>query len=167
MIKVCTPSNSLHVSGSSPLSSIDTLKSVVLLVPHATDEGLQRITLKNLSYKGALNAIHNALGCSDVKVFPKLQYKLSTAPVRAEAISLETKDDWNGCLEEVTQLQKKKKLVISVKIIVTSQVRHITTSVICTVITVKLLVSCVASRTEKGCGKVCSTLSCIRFRPQK
>ncbi|KAJ7082173.1 hypothetical protein C8R43DRAFT_965525 [Mycena crocata] len=93
---------------------------LVLLIPRAELEGSQRQVLSHATtYDEALDVIYATIGCARVAQKPSLMYKLSTATAKTEAISLSLVDDWAGCLEDVTDVEKKK--AVSVKIIVTDQ----------------------------------------------
>ncbi|KAJ7135462.1 hypothetical protein C8R43DRAFT_955982 [Mycena crocata] len=84
----------------------DADRKLVLLIPRAELEGSQRQVLSHTTtYEEALDVIYAV--------------HLSTATVKTEAISLSSVDDWAGCLEDVTDIEKKK--AVSVKIIVKDQ----------------------------------------------
>ncbi|KIK76754.1 hypothetical protein PAXRUDRAFT_109269, partial [Paxillus rubicundulus Ve08.2h10] len=83
---------------------------VVLLVPQAANEGAQRISiLQWTAFAKVLEVIHETIGCQNVACKPLLSYKLSTAPQKADSINISTSEDWQGCLEEVNAVERKKK----------------------------------------------------------
>jgi hypothetical protein len=81
-----------------------------------------------VTFEEALEIIYETIGCSDVCRKPNLSYKLVSAPQKAEPITLGSADDWRGCLEDVAQVQAKKKSTVQVKIIVGEQVCHLHSS---------------------------------------
>ncbi|KAJ7229773.1 hypothetical protein GGX14DRAFT_553279 [Mycena pura] len=95
-------------------------RRLVLMVPQANKDGPKRVLLTHsTSFDDALEIIHTTIGCTDVARKPQLLYKLSSALVKASGIDLETKTDWDGCLEDVTVAEAKK--AVSVAIIVSDQ----------------------------------------------
>jgi hypothetical protein len=93
------------------------------MIPQATNAGTQREILKHSTlFDEALAVIYETIGCADIPKKPLLSYKLSNAAVKAPAINLGSAKDWEGCLEDVTGVEKKKKIQVSVSIIVTDQV---------------------------------------------
>lgn len=62
-----------------------------------------------MEYDNALEYIYDIIGCSDVARKPNLSYKLGNATQKAKPIDLCSEADWNGCLEDVTAAEKKKK----------------------------------------------------------
>jgi hypothetical protein len=96
----------------------------VLLILQASSEGMQRENLTHsTTFEDALTVIHETLGCSSVALKPALRYKLSNAPQKAYAISLNSQADWEGCFEDVSAAEiKSEKTAISVRIMVTEQV---------------------------------------------
>jgi hypothetical protein len=96
---------------------------VVLIIPNAASEGAQRVSiLQNKCFEDVLKAIHEVIGCQKVARKPMLSYKLSSATQKDDSMNISTQDDWEGCLEEVEAAEKKKKGVVTVKIIVSEQV---------------------------------------------
>ncbi|KAJ7939532.1 hypothetical protein B0H13DRAFT_2300810 [Mycena leptocephala] len=84
--------------------------------------GTQREILKHSTlFDEALAVIYGTIGCADIPKKPLLSCKLSNAAVKAPAINLGSAKDWEGCLEDMTGVQKKKKIQVSVSIIVTDQ----------------------------------------------
>ncbi|KAJ7141515.1 hypothetical protein C8R46DRAFT_1233643 [Mycena filopes] len=101
---------------------VDPDRKLVLMIPQASNAGTQRENLKHsTSFTDALDVIYETIGCADLAKKPALSYKLSNATVRAPAINLTSDADWDGCLEEVTDAERKKKAKISVSILVTEQ----------------------------------------------
>ncbi|KAF8188188.1 hypothetical protein K438DRAFT_979548 [Mycena galopus ATCC 62051] len=92
--------------------------SVVLMVPKATSEGSQRLSINTtMSFEDALELIHETIGCVSVAQKPTLAYKLSTAIQKSATINLRTKNDWSGLVTDVMAKAKTKKdvsIVISV-----------------------------------------------------
>jgi hypothetical protein len=75
------------------------------------------------TYEEALAVIYETIGCGDVRRKPNLSYKLASAAQKEEPITMCSEGDWKGCLEDVAQVQAKKKTTVQVKIIVGEQVR--------------------------------------------
>jgi len=75
------------------------------------------------SFAEALERIHDTVGCEDVVVKPELLYKLSTAKANTLGISLSSQTDWEGCLEQVTDIEATNKKA-TVTIVVPEQVRN-------------------------------------------
>ena len=99
------------------------LPGLVLMIPQASNTGTQREHLMHsTSFDDALAVIHETIGCADVPKKPMLSYKLSNATGKAPAINLGSAKDWDGCLEDVTSVEVKKKMQVSVTIVVTDQV---------------------------------------------
>ncbi|KAJ6448753.1 hypothetical protein C8R45DRAFT_1132733 [Mycena sanguinolenta] len=109
----------------SDVESVETIEkekpvpqSIVLMVPEATSEGSQRLSIKTaMSFEDALELIHETIGCVSVVQKPTLAYKLSTAIQKSAIINLCTEDDWGGLVTDVTAKAKTKKdvsVVISV-----------------------------------------------------
>ncbi|KAJ7487162.1 hypothetical protein FB451DRAFT_1392007 [Mycena latifolia] len=99
-------------------------RKLILFIPQAGSDGTQRKNLTHTtSFEDVLDIIYEIVGCNDVAVKPKLSYKLPTSTNKAAAINLSTETDWEGCLEEVTAVEFKKRstIVVSVRIIVTEQ----------------------------------------------
>ncbi|KAF8143233.1 hypothetical protein K438DRAFT_1945901 [Mycena galopus ATCC 62051] len=84
--------------------------SVVLMVPEATSEGSQRLSINTtMSFEDALELIHETIGCVSVAQKPTLAYKLSTAIQKSATINLRTKNDWSGLVTDVMAKAKTKK----------------------------------------------------------
>jgi hypothetical protein len=99
------------------------LQGLVLMIPQASNTGTQREHLTHsTSFDDALAVIHETIGCAEVPKKPLLSYKLSNAAGKAPGINLGSAKDWDGCLEDVTSVEVKKKMQVSVTIIVTDQV---------------------------------------------
>ena len=104
--------------------SIMALVDIVLLIPQSTSDRHHRRTLSHaVTFEEALEIMYDVIGCSDVHQKPNLAYKLASAPSKADPITLGSAEDWKGCLEDVAQIQAKKKATVQVKIIVSEQVR--------------------------------------------
>ena len=96
----------------------------MLLIPQSTSDGHQRKTLTHATtFSETLEVIYETIGCEEVRRKPSLSYKLASAPQKDEAIALGSEDDWKGLLDDVAQVQAKKKATVQVKIIVGEQVR--------------------------------------------
>lgn len=100
---------------------------MILLVPSCVSESntIERITLVapfQLHYHIALAKIHTALGCDSVSHKPELSYRMSTSSTRSDPIALNKLQHWDGLLEDVRALDKKKKAALSIKIIVSDHV---------------------------------------------
>jgi hypothetical protein len=48
-----------------------------------------------------------------------------SAPLKADPITLGSAEDWRGCLEDVAQIQAKKKATVQVKIVISEQACHV------------------------------------------
>ncbi|KAG6905177.1 hypothetical protein DXG01_004392 [Tephrocybe rancida] len=72
----------------------------------------------DVSFDVVLETIYEVMGCVEVARKLKLSYKLLTATIKSDTISLRTSMDWDGCREEIMQAQAKKKAMVPVKIIV-------------------------------------------------
>ncbi|KAJ7933350.1 hypothetical protein B0H13DRAFT_2507005 [Mycena leptocephala] len=84
--------------------------SVVLMVPEATSEGSQRLSIETtMSFEDVLELIHETIGCVSVVQKPTLAYKLSTVGQKSAAINLRTENDWGGLVTDVTAKAKTKK----------------------------------------------------------
>jgi hypothetical protein len=82
----------------------------VLLIPQASSEGTQHENLTHsTTFEDALTVIHETLGCSSVVLKPALLYKLSNTPQKADAISLNSQADWEGCLDNVSRQSSTKQ----------------------------------------------------------
>ncbi|KAJ7438981.1 hypothetical protein FB451DRAFT_1378089 [Mycena latifolia] len=103
----------------------DPNRKLLIYIPQGGGgSGTKRKTLTHaVSFDDVLDIIYGIVGCTDVAVKPKLSYKLSNAVAKADAVSLYTEDDWEGCLEDVMAAEKTKKANtgISVRINVTEQ----------------------------------------------
>jgi hypothetical protein len=101
------------------------LLELVLLVPSASSEGSQRISLTtDISYNDALETIYDIVGCLTITKKPSLSYRLSSSTQKSDPVRLASIDDWEGCLEDVAVAEGKKKgLVVMVKILITDVVR--------------------------------------------
>ncbi|KAJ7351606.1 hypothetical protein DFH08DRAFT_993266 [Mycena albidolilacea] len=96
------------------------LLELVLMIPRAECEGSQREVLTHATtFDDALDIIYRTVGCTDIGKKPVLVYKLSTATTKVTPISLASQADWDGCLDEVTAAEGKKK--VNVNILVTEQ----------------------------------------------
>lgn len=100
------------------------------LVP--TNLGSQRITLDTNSVsKDVITAIHDALGCTNVKIKPIMTYKLTSATAKTPAIRLSSESDWDGVIGEVRAAYAKatkatrEVLVTSFDLYVTEQVKYL------------------------------------------
>jgi hypothetical protein len=51
--------------------------------------------------KEVLGIMYDVIGCTDVHWKPNLSYKLASAPLKADPITLGSVEDWRGCLEDV------------------------------------------------------------------
>ncbi|KAJ7315173.1 hypothetical protein DFH08DRAFT_715892 [Mycena albidolilacea] len=90
------------------------------MIPRAECEGSQREVLTHATtFDDALDIIYRTVGCTDIGKKPVLMYKLSTATTKVNPISLASQADWDGCLDEVTAAEGKKK--VNVNILVTEQ----------------------------------------------
>ncbi|KAJ3513784.1 hypothetical protein NLJ89_g2754 [Agrocybe chaxingu] len=97
-------------------------EKLVLLIPHASNNGLQCKTIPaETGYNEALTIIWDTIGCSDVACKPDLQYKLTSAAQKDNPIGLNSAKDWTGLVEDLLTIQHKKKTGIQVKILVTDQ----------------------------------------------
>jgi hypothetical protein len=47
--------------------------------------------------KEVLEIMHDVIGCTDVCRKPNLLYKLASAPLKADPITLGSVEDWRGC----------------------------------------------------------------------
>lgn len=70
------------------------------------------------TFDDALGLIHETIVCSDVMCKPEISYKLLESAQKYSAIGLESEEDWADLCEEVVASQRKKKITISVEIIV-------------------------------------------------
>lgn len=62
------------------------------------------------SFDDVLACIHTAIGCEDVHCKPALTSKLDNQPTKsAPAMTFVSDDDWKGCIEDVVNMQRKKK----------------------------------------------------------
>lgn len=96
-----------------------TSSGVVLFIPHMSGDANKRKTVTAThKFDDALGLIHETIGCADVMRKPELSYKLSDSAQKSSAIGLESEEDWAGLCEEVVARQRKKKITISVEIIV-------------------------------------------------
>lgn len=85
-------------------------KKVVLLIPQVSSDCIQRVSIdSDIPFDDVLATIYETLSCSDIPRKPNLSYKLDSAPSKAPAISLSTSDDWDGCLETLTNAESTKK----------------------------------------------------------
>ena len=113
----------------------DTNKRKTITVTHIFDD--------------ALGLIHETIGCADVMRKPELSYKLSDSAQKSSAIGLESEEDWAGLCEEVVARQRKKKITISVEVIVRDNVHSELIS--CDMLlTCDLLVHALPTRARKG-----------------
>ncbi|KAJ7171418.1 hypothetical protein C8R46DRAFT_1262897 [Mycena filopes] len=98
--------------------TLDPRRKLVLYIPQALSEGTQRENLRHSTpFASVLERIYETLGCVDLEIKPKLSYKLSNATAKSDTINLTSAADWEGCLEEVTEVERKKKgLLVSVRI---------------------------------------------------
>ena len=95
----------------------------MLLIPQSMGDGHQHRTLTHATtFEEALDVIYKMIGCIDVHRKPNLSYKLGSAPQKEDRITLSSEEDWKGCLDDVAQVQAKKKTTIQVKIIAGKQV---------------------------------------------
>ncbi|KAJ7182125.1 hypothetical protein C8R46DRAFT_1314133 [Mycena filopes] len=103
--------------------TLDPRRKLVLYIPQALSEGTQRENLRHSTpFASVLERIYETLGCVDLEIKPKLSYKLSNATAKSDTINLTSAADWEGCLEEVTEVERKKKgLLVSVRIQVSEQ----------------------------------------------
>ena len=82
------------------------------------DANKHKTVTATYKFDDALGLIHETIGCADVMRKPELSYKLSDSAQKSSAIGLESEEDWAGLCEEVVARQRKKKITISVEIIV-------------------------------------------------
>lgn len=78
-----------------------------------------------MAFEEALEIIYETIGCSECHKKPGLSYKLATAAQKEDPITLASNDDWKGCLEDIVQMQAKKKSIVQVKVIVSDQVCYL------------------------------------------
>jgi hypothetical protein len=108
----------------SAMTTLTTSSEVVLFIPHMSGDANKRKTITAThTFDDALGLIHETIGCADVMRKPELSYKLSDSAQKSSAIGLESEEDWAGLCEEVVARQRKKKMTISVEIIVRDNVR--------------------------------------------
>jgi hypothetical protein len=90
----------------------------VLLIPSATSEGSQRVTLAlGTLFDDAVETIHEIIGCATITRKPELSYRLSSSTLKSDAVNLGSAADWDGCLDDVAAAEGKKRgLVVTVKI---------------------------------------------------
>lgn len=82
------------------------------------DDNKHKTITATHTFDNALGLIHETNGCADVMHKPELSYKLSDSAQKSSVIRLESEEDWAGLCEEVVAQQRKKKMTISVEIIV-------------------------------------------------
>ncbi|KAJ7662387.1 hypothetical protein B0H17DRAFT_1093638 [Mycena rosella] len=106
-----------------PEAKPDPNRKLVVYIPAGGDAIQRKNVTHTTSFEDLLDEIYEIVGCTDVSIKPKLSYKLSTASPKAAAISLSTETDWEGCLDEVTTVERNKKgnVSVSVHIIVSEQ----------------------------------------------
>ncbi|THV04244.1 hypothetical protein K435DRAFT_851066 [Dendrothele bispora CBS 962.96] len=93
-------------------------KKIVLIIP-SVDGPNERKTLEDgteVGFETFLDAAYDAIGCDNVPRKPKLSYKLEGAATRAPATRLGSDEDWEGCIDEVVRMQRKKRDTIKVLI---------------------------------------------------
>ena len=101
------------------------LSELILLVLCCTNDtdAIERVTLSQpCLFSAALTKIYEIIGCDAVTRKPDLSYRLSSSALRSAPISLRKDEDWDGLLDDVCDLEKKKKVNISVKIIIPEHV---------------------------------------------
>ena len=121
-IKVCYP---VILTCITSMNRHVTPSELILLVPCCTNnsDAIERITLSQpCLYSVAVTKIYEIIGCEAVTQKPDLSYRLSSSAVKSAPISLRKENDWDGLLDDVRDLEKKKKVNISVKIIVPEHV---------------------------------------------
>ncbi|KAK7460555.1 hypothetical protein VKT23_009275 [Stygiomarasmius scandens] len=94
-------------------------QKLIIVIP--TNEGPnERRTWDNaedsLDFEELLTIVYEAVGCENVTRKPKLSYKLETAAAKACPTRLGSQADWDGCIEEVVRMQRKKKDSVKVTI---------------------------------------------------
>ncbi|KAJ7079879.1 hypothetical protein C8R43DRAFT_1143200 [Mycena crocata] len=91
---------------------LDPDHKLVLMIPQASNEGTQPENLKHSTlFSDTLEVIYDTIGCAKVPRKPLLSYKLSTAAAKAPNINPGSDANWEGCLEEVTDVEGDKKKV--------------------------------------------------------
>jgi hypothetical protein len=98
---------------------------LILLVPCCTNDtdAIERVTLSHpCLYSTALTKIYEIIGCEAVTLKPDLSYRLSSSAVKSAPISLRKDEDWDGLLDDIRDLEMKKRVTISVKIVVPEHV---------------------------------------------
>jgi hypothetical protein len=84
---------------------------------------IERVTLSQLCpYSVALTKIYEIIGCNAVTQKSDLSYQLSLSAQKSNPISLRKQEDWDGLLDDMGELKQKKKLNVSVKVVVPEHV---------------------------------------------
>ncbi|KAJ7586940.1 hypothetical protein C8J56DRAFT_1051238 [Mycena floridula] len=90
---------------------------IVLFVPTCTSDADQRLTVQSeISFEDLIDLLHTTIGCLNVQRKPSLQYKLSTSTQKSRTISLQSIDDWDGCIDEVQAVDKKKSVTVQITV---------------------------------------------------
>ncbi|THV06765.1 hypothetical protein K435DRAFT_773092 [Dendrothele bispora CBS 962.96] len=105
--------------------SHQTPTELVLIVTRADGVNERRVfeDAYSTNFKTVQSSIHDALECTQFKKKPDLNYKLEDAKVKSNPNRLASDEDWEGCVEEVMNAQKKKKGVVKVNIHIPEEVR--------------------------------------------
>ncbi|KAJ7580329.1 hypothetical protein C8J56DRAFT_1057968 [Mycena floridula] len=104
-------------SGSETDEPVKKLSKIVLFIPTSVSDADQRLTVpRTISFLDLLDLLHTTIGCDAVQRKPSLQYKLLTSVAKGRTISLQSEDDWEGCLDEIDGVDKKKTVTVQITV---------------------------------------------------
>jgi hypothetical protein len=70
------------------------------------------------NFSDALGIIYDTVGCLSVTKKPDLTYRLSTSTAKSQPISLSCEADWDGCRDDIVDLEKKKGMSVTINILI-------------------------------------------------